>query len=300
MAEVRSMLGKVRSVLRARGVNGLVLTAWQRVYRPRARSFRAYEHLFRGRVGFEIGGPSRIFARGGLIPVYPIAGHLDNCNFSQATIWEGALSEGVNFRYDKHRPLGYQYIREATDLEGIPSGAYDFVLSSHTIEHTANPLRALQEWKRILREDGIMVLVLPHKDGTFDHRRPVTPLAHLVEDFERGTGEGDLTHLPEILELHDLKKDPPAGGFEEFKKRSENNFENRSLHHHVFDTELVLKMMDHIGLRVLDVEPSRPHHIIAIGQKVPVRTTHNQSFLDDKAGYKARSPFPSDRVASRS
>lgn len=269
---------------------------WQRVYRRRAHSFRVYEHFFRGRVGFEIGGPSRIFARGGLLPVYPIAGHLDNCNFSQATIWEGTLKEGVNFRYDRRRPLGYQYIREATDLKGIASGVYDFLLSSHTIEHTANPLQALKEWKRILKKNGILVLILPHKDGTFDHRRPVTPLAHLVADFYQGIGEDDLTHLPEILELHDLRKDPPAGSFEEFKTRSQNNLENRSLHHHVFDTELVLRAVDHVGLQILEAEPSLPHHIIAIVQKRSQgQMLDNRAFLHTEAEYKERSPFLSDR-----
>ena len=65
---------------------------------------------------------------------------------------------------------------------------YDFVFSYHTIEHTAHPLRALQELARILRENGTIVLVVPHKDETFDHRRPVTPLAHLIEDHEREVG----------------------------------------------------------------------------------------------------------------
>ena len=40
---------------------------------------------------------------------------------------------------------GYQYIAEANDLRMIESGTYHFVLSSHTIEHTAKPLRALRE-----------------------------------------------------------------------------------------------------------------------------------------------------------
>ena len=31
---------------------------------------------------------------------------------------------------------------------------YDVLLSSHTLEHIANPLRALSEWKRIVGDDG--------------------------------------------------------------------------------------------------------------------------------------------------
>ena len=30
---------------------------------------------------------------------------------------------------------------------------------------------------------GALLLVVPHREGTFDHRRPVTELEHLVADF---------------------------------------------------------------------------------------------------------------------
>ena len=71
--------------------------------------------------------------------------------------------------------------------------------------------------------------------GRFDHRREPTEVAHLLEDYERNTLEDDLTHLPEILQKHDLSMDSGVGTTEEFHLRSLNNFENRCLHHHVFD-----------------------------------------------------------------
>ena len=33
----------------------------------------------------------------------------------------------------------------------------------------------------------------------------------MLDDFSHDTQEDDLTHLPEILQLHDLSMDPPAG-----------------------------------------------------------------------------------------
>ena len=48
----------------------------------------------------------------------------------------------------------------------------------------ANPLCAFQEWLRVLKKRGIIFLVLPDKDGTFDHRRPVTAFRHLVRDLK--------------------------------------------------------------------------------------------------------------------
>jgi hypothetical protein len=56
--------------------------------------------------------------------------------------------------------------------------------------------------------------LLPDKRRTFDHRRPVTTLAHLIADLNADMAEDDLTHLPEILALHDLERDPDAGNME--------------------------------------------------------------------------------------
>ncbi|MBT5755509.1 MAG: hypothetical protein HOI41_11145 [Acidimicrobiaceae bacterium] len=76
-----------------------------------------------------------------------------------------------------------------------------------------------------------------------------------------------MTHLEEILSLHDLAKDPGAGDFQSFRERSKPNVENRCLHQHVFDTRLVVDMVDHMELQILDVELFLPHHIVLIAKK---------------------------------
>jgi hypothetical protein len=262
------MIKRIYSILQKRGLAALFGVAYHHVARPRlARSFRNIEPLFRDRVGLEIGGPSDIFGRRGLFPVYPIARHIDNCNFGATTVWEGSITQGATFRYDKKHAPGTQYIAEATDLSFAVAESYNFILSSHTLEHIANPLRALSEWKRVLKDDGMLALVLPHRDGTFDHRRPVTSLSHLIDDFDQNTGEDDLTHLDEILMLHDLEKDPLAGDSETFKTRGLKNIENRCLHHHVFDSQLAAQIADRAGFQILALERQPPFHIIVIARK---------------------------------
>ena len=75
-----------------------------------------------------------------------------------------------------------------------------------------------------------MILILLNKDFNFERLRPYTNIEHLIQDFTQNIGEDDLTHLDEILELHDLNIDKPAGSFEEFKARSLNNESHRGLH----------------------------------------------------------------------
>jgi len=240
--------------------------------------------------GIEIGGPSpEVFGP----HIYPIVGSLDNVNFSCKTVWEGSLEQGNTFVFHPSRPPGRQYILEATALVGIPSASYDFLLSSHALEHTANPILALREWLRVLKQNGVIVLVLPHKDGTFDWRRPTTTLDHLKDDFERGADEHDLSHLPEILKLHDLSRDPPAGDFESFKARSLKNFENRCLHHHTFTALSAVTLLNYVGVQIVSVETFLPQNIIVVALKS--QTANNASFLDSSARCYQQSPFHSDR-----
>lgn len=264
------MIGKAIRILRSRGAAGLAFainTRLSSLLAGRSMSFRTYSHLLAGKRGIEIGGPSASFSAGGIFPVYPIAGNLDNCNFGNVTVWEGTVEEGTTFQSDRNRPAGIQYIAEASDLGRFSSASYDFVLASHVLEHIANPIQALSEWKRLLKDRGLLVLILPDKHRTFDHRRPVTTLEHLAADFHGKVTEEDLTHLPEILSLHDLGRDPEAGNAEAFRLRCMHNFQNRCLHHHVFDTGLAGHLVEYMGLEILQIEEARPHHILVVARK---------------------------------
>jgi SAM-dependent methyltransferase len=46
----------------------------------------------------------------------------------------------------------------------LPSEKYDFIFSSHTLEHTENYIDALLCWKDHLRSNGTLFLYLPHPD----------------------------------------------------------------------------------------------------------------------------------------
>ena len=289
------MLKGAYTRFRSLGMAAVLADIYRAVLPYRLRYFKDCKSAFQTGTGLELGGPSTIFGANGSIPVYPVAAHIDNCNFSGDTVWEGQIREGNSFVFDKRKTPGRQYVVEASCLDGIPDASYDFVLSSHCIEHLANPLQGLSEWIRVLKDGGLLVLVVPHKDGTFDHRRPVTTLSHLIQDFHARMPEDDMTHLDEILRLHDLRMDYRAGDLDAFRKRSSRNLENRCLHQHVFDTRLAVDMVDHMGLQLLDVEVFRPMHIALIARKLaPGKDPQNANFTDATRSPAWRSPFPSD------
>jgi SAM-dependent methyltransferase len=233
------------------------LALWRAVRRRlgRVKNHRDYQRELAGKAGLEVGGPSPFFRD--VLPVYPVVSALDGVNFSTTTMWEGEIAAGARFEYAPGQ-AGLQFIAEATDLHAIATGSYQFLLSSNCLEHVANPLKALREWMRVVQPGGLLLLVLPNQAANFDHRRPVTRFEHLLDDELRDVGEDDLTHLEEILTLHDLARDPWAGGRENFIRRSRGNLRYRGLHHHVFDQNLIAQMVAHLGLMPVlrDTTPS--------------------------------------------
>lgn len=222
--------------------------------------------LFRNKNGIEIGGLSRIFQEGDQIPIYPVINNLDGCNFTSQTLWESGLTEGQNYDF-YHGKIGYQYICEATELaDRIEENKYDFVISSNCLEHSANPLKALWNFIKVLKPMGEMMIVVPNKEVTFDHNRNRTSFEHLKDDFINDVKEDDLTHLDEILELHDLAMDPPAGTKEQFRIRSLDNYHNRGLHQHVFDSILLFDMFKWLNLDTIYLNNIGSDYVI-VGRK---------------------------------
>jgi hypothetical protein len=88
----------------------------------------------------------------------------------------------------------------------------------------------------------------------------------MFRDFEQNVGEDDLTHLQEILEKHDLKRDPLAGSWENFKQRSLDNFSNRCLHHHVFNEHNSRELLLRAGFEVLTIDMANPFHICVLAR----------------------------------
>jgi SAM-dependent methyltransferase len=231
---------------------------------PKVQDLTKYQVPLAGKQALEIGGPSEIFAYDGSLPVYPVLGSVDNCLFSSDTIWTGKV--GDRFYYDAQKRQGTQFFCEATRLEPIADSSYECLLASHSLEHTTNPLKALQEFRRVLEPGGLLLVVLPQKDETFDWRRPLTPLSHMVSDYMHDLPEDDLTHLPEVLALHDMSRDSSKITLEQFREHCLTNYQFRILHHHTFDDASATALIEFAGFQTLQTETVKPYNIIILAQ----------------------------------
>jgi SAM-dependent methyltransferase len=251
-------LGEQRTALLQR-----IRTRIELIRQGRLKSFSVYLPYVSEKSGLEIGGPSGLFRRGGCLPVYEELGSLDNCDFSKANIW---ANHTERFNFSSRKAPGNTLFCDGSALTDVGNSTYDVLLSAHNLEHFANPIKALKEWQRVLKPNGALVLVLPNYRETFDHFRTPTAVDHMFDDFRQDIGEDDLTHLPEILENHDLRRDAAAGSRENFRKRSLENFSNRCLHHHVFDERNSRELVTRVGFEVLSVELAIPSHICILAR----------------------------------
>ena len=172
-------------------------------------------------------------------------------------IAQAKIVKDVNVSEDYHDrknfiPLGRdntEHIKaDAHSLPMLADESVDFVASSGTIEHLTNPLKALLEWKRILKTGGLMYASIPYYKKTFDHRRVLTPLQHLIDDYKNNTGLDDTTHTEEFLRNFDASKELVYHNWDAWYANYITNPQIYT-HFHVFDKKLVRDMMAHLGFK---------------------------------------------------
>ena len=71
-------------------------------------------------------------------------------------------------------------------LETIAAGSQDFIVANHFLEHTDDPIGTIETHLSKLKPGGILFYAVPDKRFTFDHRREVTTVEHIVHDHEEG------------------------------------------------------------------------------------------------------------------
>ena len=65
-----------------------------------------------------------------------------------------------DFPFEDAYPLDLKHGLDAYDLPDY----YDYVFSSHCLEHLGNPVKALEHWMDRIKDGGVLFLYLPHPD----------------------------------------------------------------------------------------------------------------------------------------
>jgi len=228
---------------------------------PMCKSMEPLTDFIHNAKGLEIGGPSMFGVRD--TGIYTLPRNLDNLQLLPSLIVSPFELPGKNIS-------GATFAGDVVNVSNVfVPNTFDFTFMSHLLEHLKNPLKALRELWTVLRPNGYCILILSHKENTFNHQRPVTELKELVEHFDNNETEDDIMdHVtPTLLEQYDFTRDPEAGCKDEFIERCRNNFQNRCFHVHVFDHKLIKECFAQTSFKHVYTQLA-DGHLIVVGQKV--------------------------------
>ena len=63
-----------------------------------------------------------------------------------------------------HAEMHDKDICDATTMESYANESFDTVYASHILEHLTNPIKAIENWLRICKPDGTVIISIPHRD----------------------------------------------------------------------------------------------------------------------------------------
>jgi SAM-dependent methyltransferase len=86
-------------------------------------------------------------------------------------------------------------------LSTIAQESQDFIVANHFLEHCENPIGTIHNHLDKLRPGGVLFYAVPDKRFTFDFRREVTPLEHMIADYEQGPERSRREHYDEWVRL---------------------------------------------------------------------------------------------------
>lgn len=185
-------------------------------------------------VGIEFGAASNPFPCSGFADI-EYADLFDNFSEESPYFNNGSyLNEFVKCKYKT----------SIEDMIGIRDSSQDFIIACHVIEHVRNPLGAIEKAWTKLKPGGKLILLVPHRDLTFDAARELTSLDHLVLDYKRPLRERDFLHFVEFYEKAFVSPNP----FEVANREFNNKYSD--IHYHTWNEDSFLQMVTYFSENV--------------------------------------------------
>ena len=141
-------------------------------------------------------------------------------------------------------------VDDGETLATIAAESQDFIIANHFLEHTENPIGTIETHLGKLRPGGVLFYAVPDKRFTFDYRRPLTPIEHMVADYEQGGERSRAEHYEEwcryvMSEIEGSDVTAAQAGSEEWVQMRARQLEDASysIHMHVWTQAEFLQLM---------------------------------------------------------
>jgi SAM-dependent methyltransferase len=160
-------------------------------------------------------------------------------------------------------------IDDGEKLAAFADDSLDFVIANHFIEHCENPIAAIANHLRVLRNGGVLYMAVPDKRSTFDVDRPVTTVEHLARDFRDGPEWSRFDHFEEYARI--VNRIQPYDGHARYLMDK-----GYSIHYHVWTPESFRELLDYcrdtlkMPFELLELRPNGIE-FIAVLRRTPAR-----------------------------
>jgi SAM-dependent methyltransferase len=135
-------------------------------------------------------------------------------------------------------------IDDGERLASFANESVDFVIANHMLEHTEDPIAALEHLVRVLRPGGVLFLTLPDATRTFDALRSRTTVEHLLRDHDEGPATSRQEHYREWALVECLPEERIPERVAEFASHGTRN------HFHVWELDGFLAFLHAIPIAV--------------------------------------------------
>ncbi len=148
-------------------------------------------------------------------------------------------------------------VDDGEKLLTVPEETQNFIVANHFLEHCEDPIGTIETHLGKLKPGGLLFYAVPDKRFTFDFRRPVTPIEHMIADHEQGPERSRAEHFEEwcrfvIDEESDAVGTSEQAASEEWVQSKARELESAaySIHMHVWTQAEFLQLMLTIRERV--------------------------------------------------
>ena len=180
-------------------------------------------------------------------------------------------------KFPKHYDLNKSKKVIKVDNDQIPFGnsTFDFLISAHCLEHCPDTIKTLKEWIRVVKKEGLLFIILPHCDRTFDKGRKYSTLEHHIKDYKNKVDIYDQDPLIEWENIS-LKNAKPKWLLDENSRNVDGslNFkwmaENGLIHYHSWTQNELLDIGKYLNLKVRyssEYFPTRKDSFVVIFEK---------------------------------
>ncbi len=171
--------------------------------------------------------------------------------------------------------LGKKVVKADADNLPFENNQFNFLISAHCLEHCPDTIATLKEWKRVVKKDGLIILILPHGKRTFDNGRAITSLKHHIIDHKNNVDIYDEEPLNEWEKISLINANPKwLKNTNATKPDGSLNFrwmaENGLIHYHVWTQNEIADLGRYLEMKIefcSDYFPTRSDSFIIILKK---------------------------------